>query len=576
MLLVLPTIIIGVFINNVYMDTLIENSSQTLMQALRQITIGVNNELTRISLTASTISNDDGLMNLSKRWHNTSDIGEKLELSDEINAKLNFIFNNSGQVETIIFFFKDNGLYNYKNEPIISEQDIKEMDWYREILKNRGNVKIMETLKSFTYNSMHQYVISACFSPDTHEAGSVEAIYFAFRLDNLESFYSGIKIANKGKMLIVDNRNQILASSDSSIIGKNISDIGFTNGIIQKGAHVVNLDGQKALVSSDTISKTKWKVVNITKYEDLSEGVQKATRIVVLVILLMLLLFFVFSLMFFREIILPINNLMKKMKNVEKGNFDETIEVKRNDELYQLGESFNRMVRQIKRLITERDLKERQRHQAEIEVLQSQINPHFLSNTLNSIRLMSMIAKIDSIKNMSDALIKLLQASFAKKGKLITIEEELSNLDSYLYIMKVRFGDRFDILMVVDEDIKDFYVLRLVLQPIVENSILHGISELEKKGEIIIKGYKKEQSIIFEIQDNGIGMSEEQISRLLSGDYPNSKGFSSIGIKNVDQRIKLNHGQAFGLQIASEIGEYTRITIELPVMHKKEGEIVCV
>ena len=333
------------------------------------------------------------------------------------------------------------------------------------------------------------------------------------------------------------------------------------------------LNKNKELVSSESIKKIGWKVINITPYEELTEEVQKASMTVVFIIIVLLLLFMVFSLTFFREIIIPINGLMKKMKNVEKGNFDEAIEIKSSNELYQLGESFNRMVRQVKFLIIERDLKERQRNQAEIEVLQSQINPHFLSNTLNSIRLMAMIAKTDSIKNMTNALIKLLQASFAKRGKFISVSEELENLESYLHIMKVRFGDKFDTFFEIEEEVKGYSVLRLILQPIVENSILHGVSELDNKGLITVKGYKKEHKLYFEIEDNGVGMTQEQIEKLLEDSESNSKGFSSIGIKNVDRRIKLNHGNEFGLFIESEPGSYTRITIHLPAMVKKEGEL---
>jgi len=573
LILVLPTILIGFFIKDVYMDNLIENSSQSLMQTLRQITIGVNNEVTRISMIASTISNDDSIIGLLNMWNRTEDISEKFDISQQINSKLNYILNNSGQVETIIFLFNGSGMYTYKNEPIISEDVIKGMDWYKQSQNDKGKVRIHGTLKSFTYNSLYQYVISASFSPAFAGENEVISIYFAFRIDNLDSFYSGIKIANKGQMLIVDNKNQILASSNTESIGRDIREIGFNDNVVPDGSNIMLLNGEKALVSAENMLKIGWKVINITPYKELTEEVEQATRLVFFIVMALLALFIVFSLTFFREIILPINNLIKKMKNVEKGNFDETIEIKRNDELYQLGESFNTMVRQIKRLIIERDLKERQRNQAEIEVLQSQINPHFLSNTLNSIRLMAMIAKVDSIKDMTDALIKLVHASFAKQGKFIPIAEEIENLNSYLHIMKVRYGDKFDTYFEIEEGLEQYYVLRLILQPIVENSILHGVSELEKKGLIRIKGYKIEHDVFFEIEDNGVGMTQEQVERLLEDDKSNTRGFSKIGIKNVDKRIKLNHGKNYGLKIDSIYGQYTRITIKLPATVKKEGEL---
>jgi two-component system sensor histidine kinase YesM len=525
-------------------------------------------------MTTSTISNDDDIMDLVNQWNNTSSSNEKFYLSEQIDTKLNYILNNSGHVETILFFYKGGGMYTYKNEPIASEESIKNMDWYREALKNKGKVIVHGTLKSFTYNSMQQYVISASYSPYHSGNKEIEAIYFAFKVDNLDSFYSGIKIAKKGHMLIVDDKNVVLASGDNSIIGKSIKDIGFENNEIVNG--ISDIKGEKALVSSVLIPKTKWKVVNITKYDELTQGVREASRIVAIIIVLLITLFLIFSILFFREIIVPINNLSKKMKNVEKGNFDEAIEIKRDDELYQLGESFNKMVRQIKVLILQRDLKERQRHQAEIEALQSQINPHFLSNTLNSIRLMAMIAKADSIKNMTDSLIKLLQASFGKKGKLITVDEEIENLDSYLYIMKVRYGDRFDTFIDVTDEIREHYMLRLILQPVVENSILHGVSELEDKGEIRVRGFRQQNKIVFEVFDNGAGMSQEKLERLLTQEDSNEKGFSRIGIRNVDQRIKLNYGNEYGLKAESVLGEYTRITIELPDLIKKEGEFTYV
>jgi two-component system sensor histidine kinase YesM len=576
-ILVLPTILICIFINNIYISTLLDNSSQAILQSLNQISAGVNHEVTSISLTVSTICNDDGIMDMVNQWYQTENSSEKFDLSQQIDSKLNYIFNNSGQVETAIFFFKNGGMYNYKNEPIIAENTIKNMDWYLESEKNRGVVTVHGSLKSFTYNSLYQYVISASYSPKTATGRYIDTVYFGFRVDNLDSFYSGVKIAQKGELLIVDDKNQVLASSNNDIIGEEIEGIGFKNNSIPENASILEIDGDRALVTSVIIPKTKWKIVNITKYKELTHGVQNASNTAVTIMAIMGLFYVLFSVIFFRDIIIPIKNMIKKMRNVENGSFDEYVEVKTNDELYELGVSFNRMVRQIKRLITERDLEERQRINAEIEALQSQISPHFLSNTLNAIRLMAMIAKSDNIKNMTDALIKLMQASFARKGKYIHIGEELENLKSYLYIMKVRYGDKFDTIIDIENDIKGYFALGLILQPIVENSILHGISDMGKKGEIIIKGYESEHSIFFEVQDNGVGMTSEQIERLLQEhDFSDSKGFSKIGIRNVNQRIKLNHGTSYGLKIESELGKYTRITIKLPVMPKKEGEIAYV
>lgn len=255
--------------------------------------------------------------------------------------------------------------------------------------------------------------------------------------------------------------------------------------------------------------------MNVVDYKLLTYDIDKIMMSALAVSGVIVVLFLMFSVLFFRGIIIPINSLIKKMKIIEKGDFNVHIKTEGKGEIYQLGKSFDRMVHEIKKLIAEKDLKEKERIKAEIEALQSQINPHFLSNTLNSIRLMAMIKKVDSIKNMTEAFMKLLMATFGKGGTFVPIKEELDNLGNYIYIMKVRYGDRFNVIFDVSEEIKDYCILKLILQPIVENSILHGINDMDKKGTIHIRGYLYEHNIKFEIEDNGRGMNLHEITRLL-------------------------------------------------------------
>jgi two-component system sensor histidine kinase YesM len=161
---------------------------------------------------------------------------------------------------------------------------------------------------------------------------------------------------------------------------------------------------------------------------------------------------------------------------------------------------------------------------------------------------MAMIAKVDSIKNMTEAFMKLLTSTFSRKGVFNTMEAELDVLRSYVYIMKVRFGDKFDVVFEMDESIRQCYILRLVLQPILENAILHGISDIEEKGLIKVKGYGLKGDLVVEIIDNGKGMSEEELKSLMSDEHRNTKGFNGMGLKNVDKRIKLNYGNAMVLK----------------------------
>lgn len=569
LIIVLPTLLISIFLNRIYINTLLDNSSDMILQTMEQISIGVENEIKRISLTASTISNDDDIMDLVTKWNRSNDSGSRFDISNQIDSKLNYIFNNSSDVETVIFFFKNKGAYCFKNNPVIEEDEIKKMDWYKRSLQNQGKVLVLGSLKSFTYNAWNQYTISVSISPGISAIrNDVEAIYFGFRTNIFSSFYTNFKLASKWQMFIIDSNHRIMVSKDEKSLGKDIRETGYFRNSLENGgsSFVETVNGKKIFVSVHNIQKANWKIVSVMDYKELTQDVDRISAYAIGISAVIFLFFILFSIFFFRDIIIPVKSIIKEMRNVEKGDFNTTIEIKREDEIYELGRSFNRMVQEIKKLIIERDIKEREKNKAEIEVLQSQINPHFLSNTLNSIRLMAMIAKVESIKNMTDAFIKLLSASFAKGGKLITIAEEIENLKNYIYIMKIRYGDKFDVNIGVEEQIEKHYILRLILQPIVENAILHGVSELEKRGEILVKGYMKDNDVIFEIRDNGIGMTAGQIEKLLTGDNRNVRGFSSIGVRNVDRRIKLNHGDKYGLRIESVFGEYTLVRMTLPVL----------
>jgi sensor histidine kinase YesM len=262
------------------------------------------------------------------------------------------------------------------------------------------------------------------------------------------------------------------------------------------------------------------------------------------------------------------------MERAEKGHFDHEISIQGSGEIRTLGESFNKMIYEINNLIIERDLKEKERSKEEMKALHAQINPHFIYNTLNSIRLMAMMTKAQGIKNMTDAFMKLLSATFKEDGTLIPVRKEIEYLENYVYIMKVRYGDHFDMELMIDEEIKDLLIIKLILQPIVENAILHGLSKLTEGGKICVKGFMDHADAVFEITDNGVGMTEEEIKKLLTEGTIHRRSFNHIGVMNVDRRIKLNYGEGYGMSIQSEYGKYTTVRLVLPkIINDMGGEM---
>ncbi|WP_159886847.1 sensor histidine kinase [Paenibacillus puerhi] len=263
----------------------------------------------------------------------------------------------------------------------------------------------------------------------------------------------------------------------------------------------------------------------------------------------------------------PIVALVRNMTQVKAGNLTAGIRPSGPLEIYTLGSSFNLMIRNIQQLLKEIQLKEEQKRLVEIRALQSQINPHFLLNTLNTIKLMATISKADNIQRMTESLTKLLAHSFNRGGMYSTVKEEMALLEAYVEIMRARYGDSFDFHYDVDPVLEKAYILKLLLQPILENAIIHGMQEKESRGSIRISGTALEgRACRFVIQDNGVGTTVQGMRPIDEGSDPVNESFSGIGLRNVHERIELNYGKKYGMTLTSTPGEGTTVVLLLPLL----------
>lgn len=575
-LIVIPIIIISIALNKFYKNVLLEHYSEKMQLTMEQISIGIENELDRISLTAATISHDKRINSLVTEWNREEDPLLKFELSKEIDSKLNYLFNYTKDINSILFFMRNKGNYYFKAPLSKNETTIRHQEWYKKAIKNNGIVLNLGTLQSLTGNSNNKRELSVAITPNIiSNQNDVEVIYFQFRTAIFDWIYSRFKADQIGKMLILNNKGEIIVSPHKELVGKRADEIEGLDEISHEKNQVFtkDIDGKKEFISTYTTTKSNWIIVNIVDYNTLTHDMDKILRVFIVVFIIIILFFITFSMQFFKDIIKPIKELINKMKSVEKGDFHDEINVQgKSEEIKALGSSFNNMIYEVNNLMIERDLKEKERSKEEMRALQAQINPHFIYNTLNSIRLMAMIAKVESIKNMTDAFMKLLSSTFKHESNFIRIKDEIECLRNYAHIMKVRYGDNFELQIDVHEKIMSYYIIKLILQPIVENCILHGFNDLDGKGKITIKGYIQDENIIFEVTDNGIGMFQEQIEKLLTEEETHRRSFNQIGIKNVHKRIKLNHGDKYGLSIESESNKYTTIRLLLPIIRKIKGD----
>jgi two-component system sensor histidine kinase YesM len=266
----------------------------------------------------------------------------------------------------------------------------------------------------------------------------------------------------------------------------------------------------------------------------------------------------------------PLKALAREMETVARGNFTARVEPCEFQELNKLGNAFNLMVAEIDLLTTEIKAEQKERIKAEIEALRYQLNPHFLCNTLNAIRMMASIAKNDAIKRMTQALMTITEDNLGRDDTVYSLGRELKNIDSYVYIMKVRYGDSFDFFKDIDSSLLSLGVPSMILQPIVENAILHGLHGLSRPGAITVAASRTEDTLRLEVRDNGFGMESEQVEHLFDCGTPADRGLNRIGLYNVKRRVALLYGGAYDVRVWSYPGEGTVVSITLPILEPSD------
>jgi two-component system, sensor histidine kinase YesM len=334
------------------------------------------------------------------------------------------------------------------------------------------------------------------------------------------------------------------------------------------------------LVSYAILQRNGWRVINIVPYGTLMKSTMDNGFITMLTILLCIIVAVIISLMVTRSISLPVEHLITNMEMAGSGDLDIRIDenwAEVRDEFSTLSQGFNEMVFRLKKLIDDvyrAQLKEKEleflKKEAELNALQQQINPHFLYNTLEAIFWTAQLKGEEEISEMVSALGDFFRTSINKGIEYISIADEVKNVKTYVYLQKIRFGSRFDVEWDISGEILQYKTIKLILQPIIENAIVHGIEGMESGGLIRISGRREGRRIIFAVSDNGKGMGAEEISRLeLFINSTEKDTGRSIGVKNVNQRIKLYFGEEYGVTFASAERRGTTVKIEVPVFESE-------
>ena len=383
--------------------------------------------------------------------------------------------------------------------------------------------------------------------------------------------FAHIRYGETGSYLIADTDGNKKIENDQDVSG-NISEEEYFQWAEdnKKGGKVFRIDGKRYLVTASVIPTLDWLMIGLTPVNELTKAGKAMTQIIYVVGIIAALISTFFSLRVSHSVTKPLIYLTDTMKKFGKGDLSVRVPVLYEDEIGILSEEFNKMSEQIRQLVDQVYREQRAKRKSELAALQAQINPHFLYNTLNSVSSLIKMNCPDEAFIMIQAIGTFYRTSLSDGKTLIPLEQEITNIENYIKIQKVRYGNKIEYEIDIENEILQEWIVKLTLQPLIENSIYHGIKEMRGKGIIRIKGWKEKNKVFIQVSDNGLGIPEEKLEELFSKDY-REKG-SAFGLFNIQQRLQIYFGKEYGLTVESKLSQGTKATVCIPVDFKREED----
>ncbi len=541
LLVFLPGLLVNVALSRLYLSALFSTVSRQTEAVIAQVAGSIAGEVDGISMLVSALFHDADLRAYADRYSQAENAGERLLASNRLNNKLVSFLTFTDRIGAVVLFMKNGGSYYYSNYPNLRLIGDIDRAAYAEAKQEPGKVFLLDSLSGVAGNIGEKFMISVAVCPGEEDYDTrLETILVIFRVPFFDRLVSRSGAEVGQEVVIYGRSGQVLLSSlpdtAQAQLLASLAPAEEANGEAGGGAfRQAALAGRSWLACSLRMETTGWTIVLLADRAAILGRLTSYQWYLYPALALLTVLFLVYAGLLARE----------------------------------------------------REQRERERVKTELEALRFQINPHFVSNTLGSVRLMALAANAGGIAQMTQALMRLLADSCAGAGSMADLAHEIGNVRSYVGIMKARFGENFDVRYEIGEDTRELLILRLILQPIVENSILHGFRRSGRRGTILISSRLERapgapapalpepgaraaagRGLVIEIRDNGVGMDPGQA---LAGGDGGSSGPHHIGLANVQRRIKLNFGEPYGLSVQSERGRYTLVRFLLPEARREAG-----
>lgn len=503
-------------------------------------------------------------------------IVKNADLSDDsINRDITLLYdNNKDNIENIALLSKQGMLLEaVPAARLKSHVDVSEEDWFKETLEKTENIHFSSPHVQYIFDSagkQYRWVISMSRAVEITKGPYTDqgVLLIDMRYDGLEEFFDGVTLGNQGYVYLMDGDGEIIYHPMAQLLHSGVrTENNLQAASYRDGNHQEVFEGQERIVTVKTVGYTGWKVVGVMPVDGMSLNSIKTKLLVVFIVAFILFILSIINSYISSKITNPIKELEKSVKKIEEGDLNAEVPRDGSYEIRHLGESIQNMSRQIRKLMDDIVAEHESKRKSEFDTLQSQINPHFLYNTLDIIVWMIENEKQGDAVRAVTALARFFRISLSRGKSIITVADELEHVRNYLMIQHMRYKNKFTYSIEADEEVLELASLKLILQPLVENAIYHGMEFMDGDGEICIRAWRQNSELFLSVEDNGLGMTEEQVKRLFEDtEHVSSRRGSGIGVKNVNERIRLYFGSGYGLMIESEPDEGTKVTAHLPAV----------
>lgn len=541
-----------------------ENSINYMSQIIQQVNYDIDTYIEYMENISSIIAKSSDVPRYLFDQNQTE--AEREAEKERILTQFQTIMESRDDIYNVAAVAK-NGRYiiNRGDDELTGYVDIESLDWYQAAMESKSGIAVSSSHVQNAIQSSYKWVITLSRALVNNQTGEREGLFFVdLNYSAISDLCNNNSIEEKGYIFVLDAEGNIVYHPKQQLMYGGLK----TENIdaimeCEEDSLIIDEGGESKLYTMSKSKRTGWTVVGAAYTSELLKNNEQAQMWYLLVASILLLAVIGISGIISREITKPIRSLRDSMRKVQNGQFDTHVEVITENEIGSLGRSFNLMTSEIRALMEQNVYEQKQKRKSELKALQAQINPHFLYNTLDSIIWMSEAGENDEVVEMTSALARLLRQSISNDQEEVELEKEIEYVKNYLTIQKMRYKDKLEFFIYVDPRVAHVPVIKLVLQPLVENAIYHGIKYKETKGNLKIYAKPVDGRVEIVVADDGIGMDEDVMEHIFD-EHRKEQKRNGVGVPNVQKRLQLQYGSEYGIRYESVKGAGTKVVITIP------------